>query len=396
MVLLNRARLKVRDERREIPRYTCLQQTDRQMLELPRGEHPKGCYTGKRNMVEEDHIRLELAVGEDHEIYAWPGETTFDLNEPSQFGVGGAMATGLFAMLLDGAMVADADPASYRFLGRLNIAGRDMAEYSYHVPKARSHYTLADQFSRAIVGYQGTVRIDVNTADVVQLTTTLDIPVTSMDLSAARLVLEYRREKIQFTEPLLVQSVDMDMVHMTGEEAHNRTIYSGCHMFATESTVHFDSVDDAAPANAAAAPRAITDVSAPPAGLPFQMALTNPIDFEKQAIGDIVEATLTSDLKDERGRLLAAKGSKVQARIVSFKHYVNGNSLLLGLRPERLIRKDGVVSPIRASLAKTPKGAVFTLAPKGTPRGTAFFTFEKLKALSLAAGWTTAWVTIHE
>ena len=364
------------------------------MLELPKGEHPQGCETGKRDLVEEDRIRLELAVGEDHEIYAWPGETTFDLNEPAQFGVGGAMATGLFAMLLDGALVADADPASYRFLGTIDAAGREMAEYSYRVPQARSHYNLSDQFSRAVVGYEGTVRIDAKTADVVQLTTVLNVPLTFMDLCAVRVLLEYRRQKIQSTEPLLVQSVDIDMVHRTGEEAHNRMVYSGCHMFTTESTVHFDSVDDAAPADIGAAPRAVTDAAALPAGLRLQMALTAPIDFKKQAIGDIVEAALTSDLKDQRGRVIAAKGSKVQARIVSFKHYVQDDSLLLGLRPERLVRKGGAVSPIRASLAHMPKGAIFTLTPKGTPPGTAFFTFEKLKQLSLPAGWTTTWFTI--
>lgn len=396
MVLLNRAREQVRDDSRDIPRYTCLQQTDRQQLVMPKGVRPDGCFKGKRDLSEEDRIRLEMAVAEDHEMFAWPGQSTFDLNAPAQFGVGGAMATGMFGMLLRGAMVSEADPAAYRFIRNLTDNGHDLAEFEFHVPRATSNYTLADQYSRAMVGYQGTVLIDRKTADVYRLKVTLDVPSTFMDMCAVDLSLEYQREKIQSTEPLLVKSADLDVVHATGDEERNHSVYSGCHMFTTESSIKFDSVDDRSSPNGPASVGALTPVAAPAKGLKFQMALTTPIDSRKQAVGDRVEAVLTGDLKDDHGRVIAAKGSRVQARIVWLQHFVLHDTVLFGLRPERLIRRDGTVSPIRASLAKMPKDAIFTLPPKGTPPGSGYFTYEKRKYLALPAGWATNWWTIDQ
>jgi hypothetical protein len=388
--LFARAQEKVRSELQEIPRYTCLQTTDRERLVPPKSVQPNGCYLGARTLAERDRLRLEIAIGGKREMFAWPGQSSFDMNEPAQFGLGGAMATGLFSMLLSGAMVSDAEPSSYRFLRDTVENGRQLAEFAFRVPQSRSHYTLQDAFSRALVGWSGTLSIDRKTADVYRLQAVLDVPSTFLDVCAARLALEFRRTRIQSTEPLLVESADLDVIHTTGEEARNHTVYSACHMFATESTLRFDMADPSSPA-----PAPVSLAGAPmPAGIRFEAKLAAPFDASRLAVGDRLDATLARDLKDAHGKVIARKGATLEIRIVMLSDFVDRNGFLLGLHPERVIGRNGAFHTLLAASAHAPKGALYTIPPEGTPPGTAMFTFPNRKDLRLPRGWVTYWQTI--
>jgi hypothetical protein len=321
-----------------LPRYMCTETVDRSMFEPQVKVARRSCddITSLRmrkdwviRKYESDRLRLDVAISGNTEMYTWAGQDRFQNQKLSKLVLGGVTATGEFKAFLES--IFGTSEALFAYTGELSVGGRSLVEFSFSVPLEQSSYRISKQRQSAVVAYDGTFLIDPKTFDLVRLTVhAIQIPEElGCDITTT---VDYRSLRINNSEFFLPSDVDLRVVEADGAEAENRTVFTGCHEFLGESTLRFDD----APAQPVTNQQASFKILPLPPGQQFRFALTRAIDPATAAAGDQVNATLTSPIKDKRGRVLVPKGAAVTGRIVQimWRYGLQSESLTLALKLE--------------------------------------------------------------
>jgi hypothetical protein len=286
------------------PNYTCVQQIERSRRRAP-----------KRKYELHDLLRVEVAIVDGQEMYAWPGSRKFEDTDLTQMVTAGAINTGSFATHAHSVFRTPAPIFTY--IGPVVLNGHDAVRFDYKVPFISSGYHIRVADKEAVVAYHGSFWADAKTDDLLRLEVVAeDIP-PSLGVSAAQDSMEYARRKIGDSEFLLPAASELIMVDLSGNENRNRTIFTGCRQYTGESVLTFaeapaETSETHAAAAAASAPKETVEI---PADITFTVKLETEIDSERAAVGDRVIAVLDEDLKVKR-RLLLAKRAKLLGRIV--------------------------------------------------------------------------------
>jgi hypothetical protein len=113
----------------------------------------------------------------------------------------------------------------------------------------------------------------------------------------------------------LPQQSSLNVTMQDAREGHGTAVYSACHEYRGEAIIHFDDVP------ATADTKALTAAAPPlPAGLRFLLALTEHLDTDVLAVGDIVRAKIRKGIHDPHSKtLLVPPGTIVQCRILQMR-----------------------------------------------------------------------------
>src|SRR5262249_52656867 len=105
--------------------------------------------------------------------------------------------------------------------------------------------------------------------------------------------------------------------------AENLIRYSACREFHGESTVRFESPVEAGPPKAVEESRIDRTPArlALPAGLPFKLAFTDPIDPVIPAAGDPIRGKFKTAIRDRNSQVLVPEGASVIGRITAIIRY---------------------------------------------------------------------------
>ena len=371
--LLNRAREKVLDNTRRLPRYTCIETISRTEFEPP--DSPSTCQTlilmrrlvpARGSVVMRDRLRLDVAVADGGEIFSWAGAGKFDTRDVSQLVGRGASGSGEFGTFLSSVFGSAPDPIHYAGVSN------GLALFEYNVPIARSLYRFHGVGGDETLGFHGTFSVDPSTGDPRRLE--VETEQFAPRDTACRLehVMNYRRVKIGSGEFLLPELSTMDGLYHSGAESLNETRFSNCREYVGESTVHFDDPD------ATAAPAASKSALQPlPPGTRLLIGLSKPIDTATAAAGDAVEGVL---LSDSRGGL-AHTNDRLHGRILRLQQYMYPPARwYIAIRFDT-IERNGIEQPISLKPAddgdrSTPR--VKAKAPPGAaerPEGAGVFSF---------------------
>ena len=266
------------------------------------------------------------------------------------------MSTGYFNGFLD--LVFRSDNTNFSYSGEVSEGGRKLMEYSYRQPLEGSHYDFLFHGHAVTTGYEGTVLVDLATAELVRLTLgTSSIPAETGACEVNN-NMSYSRFRLNGSDFLLPAETHLHIRGQNGVETDNLTVYSGCHEFLGESKLSFETPKDV-PDRESTAPRAEVTI---PAGLPFRLSLTENIQVATAAAGDPVKAVLATDLRDQSKKVLIPKGTPVLCRILRIRRsYFHGTDarveLLLGLENFALPGGQRPVSaqPDRGRSASPPK-----------------------------------------
>ena len=299
ILLFARARTKMQDHLRNQPNYVCLQTLERSTRDPLKK---------RSNLL--DVLRLEVAFVDHKELYAWPGSNHFDDTElTSMVPAGGTIGTGAFA--LHAHNLFQTNMARTMAGEWKELDGRRMARYPYDVAEMVSGYRLrVAQGAWAVVGYYGSIWIDVEREEVTHIEIIADQIPLHLGLKEARLTIFYGDVKIGGESYRLPVRTAETTTTFADHVSRNEGRFSACRQFVGESKLSFgDPPPDEAPTPAADAEITL------PEGLTLQVQLTAPIDSDTSHTGDPIEAVLAAPIK-QRKQVLFEKGSRVEGRLV--------------------------------------------------------------------------------
>ena len=397
--LLQRLRERVRETIERLPNYLCTETVDRTQSRAS-GSHPASCASlvaqkdRKLRPVASDRLRLDVAMSSNGEMYSWAGEAKFHDQTLGELVKAGTTATGTFAAFLNAIFLSSG--AQFSFQGERTEGGRTVAEFSYRIAQKDSQYVFGYSGGKIITGYHGTFLADPRTEDLLRLVIDADPLPDFTETCQASSTMDYHRVTLHGSDFLLPSEVHLRIVDTDGGENENRTVFSACHEFLGESTLSFDDPEQAAAGSAEgiAAPTTL------PAGLGFQMALTDDIQTPTAAAGDAIHAKLLTPIRDHSSKLLVPAGTVVTGRISEMRHYYSpSQSWSIGLRLDT-IKVDGVSRPLAATIDTLGQKLTGSRGNKGilhwsaTP-GLGAIVFSDLKPNEvILAGQEMKWVTV--
>lgn len=299
VLLLARTRAHMSHLLMRLPNYTCLQTIERTSRK-----------PGKR-MELIDVVRIEVALVNGRELFAWPGSKKFEDREIVDMVKGGAIGNGNFA--LHAKAVFQSSAPRFTFSGeRILEDGRKTLHWDFVVPQLASGYALRQGSNLAIVGFHGSFWVDSQSLDLIRLEVEADNIPPALQISRARDSVEYIRIQLGDEAYLLPSKSELVITDTGGTESQNRIAFSGCRQYTGESTISFD---DPAPTEKVA--DVVRTIDVPP-GLTLDMALETPITEGASAVGDPITAILKKSVKLGSG-LIAPKGAFVHGRIAHLR-----------------------------------------------------------------------------
>lgn len=292
------------------PNYTCVQQVERSRRRLPR-----------KRFELHDVLRLEVALVDGKEMFAWPGARKFEQTDLARMVSEGAIGTGDFAIHAR-AVFSGGGPV-FRHVGPETVRGHATVRFDFRVSRLVSGYRIRTPGHEAVTGYHGSFWTDAKTNELVRLEIDAeDIP-EELGISSAHNLMDYERIRIGDSDFLLPFASELTMADLTGNESRNRTQFKDCRQYTGESVLKFDEAPESEPA--AAPPAAETDspdVAVEP-GTRLEIRLATRIDSATSAVGDPVEAVLEQKLK-VKGAVVLEKGAKLRGRITRLEQFSEG------------------------------------------------------------------------
>ena len=168
-------------------------------------------------------------------MYSWVGENRFRDRSLADLIGNGVISTGAFGTFLSGIFASNA--ASFTYDGNTDFNGRKLIEFGFRVPRDRSSYNIGNKTYDAMVPYDGTFLVDPKTFDLVRLTVNADRLPEELDACGITTNLDYGNVRLNDSEFLLPVSARLRVTNDDGSESDNRTVFSGCHEFLSDSTL---------------------------------------------------------------------------------------------------------------------------------------------------------------
>jgi hypothetical protein len=306
--LLSRIRQQMAGVLLRQPNYTCTETVERLRQAA-----------GSRSKVE-DTLRLEVALVDGKEMFAWPGSKQFEDHDIRDLVSTGMFGNGNFAVYARILFLSNV--ATFQERGATQLDGHRAWRYDFRVSRLTSGQRLRVGNREAVVGLHGSFYADPETFDVRRMEVVAeDIP-AELNLLDAETTVDYGRLRIGEEEYLLPIESQL-MMAMPNEVNRNSVRFADCRKFTGESTLLFD--DPILTDTPAPAPPKEVEI---PAGLTLQFDSLQ-LDLLEAAVGDAVHVPVVADLKNH-GQLLAPKGSIASGRVVLLER--NPNSFVLHIQ----------------------------------------------------------------
>jgi hypothetical protein len=331
--LLSRARSRLQSAARGLSKYACIETVERQYY-LPVREDdaaPQSQAAGSfcamaeadRNSIQgapkldaTDRLRLEVTISEGREIYSFPGATRFDTRNIDEIIRQGPIGTGSFGAHLLG--VFDNPGVAFQFSGEQTSGLRTLLEYRFHVPLEASHYRVKLANSWQPQAYDGSFWLDAEGLDLQRLVIGAENVPPATTICALNAELDYHRIHIGDSEALLPSKAQLHITLESSRQTHSITTFSDCREYQAESALVFE--DEPQVGAATARPRGAP--IAAPIGLPLVLALTEPIDTDTAAAGDVVSARVVQAVhRPHSNEVLIPANATVRGRVTRLEHH---------------------------------------------------------------------------
>src|SRR5581483_11435020 len=206
------------------PDYTCLETVERTEQ------------SGANRSRVEDTLRLEVALVEGKEMFAWPGSRQFEDRELRDLVSTGMFGNGNFAVYARILFLTNL--AVFEYQGEADFNGRPAVVYRFRVPRSANAHRLRVNEREAVVGFHGSFYADSDSLDIRRVEVVAeDIP-EELGVSSAETTVNYGRVRINGEEFLLPVESELRMA-MPDHVDRNWVRFSACRHFTGESTLSF-------------------------------------------------------------------------------------------------------------------------------------------------------------
>lgn len=344
-----------------MPRYTCVQTITRTYYPAKHPNQEQSCSSliaahdqRKHKLTEQgwDRLRLEVALVNGKSVYSWVGAPRFTDDTLDKLAGNGPLGSGDFGVFVKGILLH----TTLDFKGERVFNGRHLFEYLYEIPKEQSSYKVKVPDGWTSVGYSGTMLLDPETKDLVNLVVRTDELPTESTACQATSDVTYDRISIHDRMVLVPHETRLYTIHTNGKETLSQTSYAHCREYS--STVKMIFGTETAPA-VTAQTLPTEPPAALPAGLRFNAHITTSIDPATSAAGDPIEAILTSPMRGKKKEVFAPTGAHLQGRLRTVKWWSDpADALQIGLQFES-VEIEGKNVPLNA-VTYSPSRAMMT------------------------------------
>lgn len=317
MALLVRVRERMREAVLRIPDFTCTEEIVRTRLTR---NPPK--------RLAMDRARLEVAVADGKELFAWPGQANFEQDDPSQIVRGGMTTTGDYAYFTRN--VFGADDVLYGRGIEQELLGHAAVRYDYRIPGPV--YEIRHGSRSAKVSLHGSFWVDTKTEEVLALAVMADNIPEAIGISGITSVLAFRPVLLNGRNYPLPASAEITARPCCGnEEVQNRIEFHNCRRYTGESRLIFTDND---PGSVAAAAQSSSGVKFLNSGLTLDLVLDKAVEAASAAAGDRISATLASPVA--LGNSIIPAGARVTGRLLNFEFDFESGEIRASLEFHRL------------------------------------------------------------
>ncbi len=276
------------------PNYTCLETVER-TRNTPGG-----------NSKVDDTLRLEVALVDGKEMFAWPGAKTFEDRDIRELASTGMFGNGNYAIYAR--MLFNAAGPEFTYGGEVPLFGLQLSRFDFRVPVARSGYHLSTGDFDAATGFHGSIYLDPAKAELRRLEVTADDIPERLGIQSASDRVDYAT--VVINDETFLLPVESNLQMSTKEvTSRNRTRFSGCRKFAGESSLIFDDPE----VIDLQVPEAVTEVELP-VNVSLAIEILSDLRLDTAAVGDSITAVLRSDIK--RGKeILVKRGATMKGRV---------------------------------------------------------------------------------
>src|SRR5690349_11004732 len=179
---LNRVRAKMAEILLRQPDYTCTETVERTRQAA-----------GNRSKIQ-DTLRLEVALVDGKEMFAWPGSKQFEDRELRDLVTTGMFGNGNFAIYARVLFLSNV--ATFEDRGETQLNGQAVWRYDFRVSRFPSGHHLRVNDREAVVGFHGSFYADPVTLDVRRVEVAAeDIPIV-LGVLEAETTVDYARVEI--------------------------------------------------------------------------------------------------------------------------------------------------------------------------------------------------------
>lgn len=319
---LRRTKERLLSDLGRMPKYTCVQTVTRTYYDARSGAHGSSCSalvaagsTRKPALPAFgwDRLRLEVAWVEGNNVYCWVGEPRFADDNLEKLAGEGPLGSGDFGALLREILLQ----ATLDFEREQLRDGKHLLEYSYNMLVEKSTFKIKTSEGWSPIAYSGTLLVDPETQDLVNLTMRMANLPNSSSACAATNDISYGRTSIHGRSVLIPRETHLDVLSVSGTESMSETIFTNCREYASRVRVLPHAANGSTRQEAVvSAGNASTAV---PAGLEFDARIITPIDSDTAAAGDPIEAVLRSPIRGNNKVLLAPAGARIHGRLTDVR-----------------------------------------------------------------------------
>jgi hypothetical protein len=300
VIQLARLKANMKRELNTLPDYTCLSVTDRYR------QGPKD-----REIRHVDQVRLEVAFVGGKELFAWPGESSFQTETPAMMIGSGMFGTGDF--MSHARSVFLGGYAVIRFAGETDMLGQNLLRWDYTLSPNFANYMVGYASLNANSGSVGSFWVDARTLDLHMLEVRTDGLPPTFPVKEVRTLISYARTRIGNREILLPERSVTTMTEANGAVGENHMEFSHCRQYGVQSAIRFEPEPAAESIDRTPEPAVPREITIP-ANLRITVSLSTPLDSSTSTVGQPIEAVVTADVFD-RKNVAIPKGAVLSGRL---------------------------------------------------------------------------------
>ena len=224
-LLLRQIRSRTSVHLSQLPNYTCHEVVDRTIRRGSMWNHV-------------DTVEFEVAFVGRQELFAKPGKGRFGERSIAEMAPG-TISDGVLGSQID--MLFASDATEFRYSGTAKKDGHKTFRYDLRVPQEKSGFRIKHDSAEAIVAFEGSVWVDVETLDLVRVDLKANRIPSHVGVRSVEKSMHYQMMHIADADFLLPRTAELSATDDEGNYSLNRISLDRCREFTGESTITYGS-----------------------------------------------------------------------------------------------------------------------------------------------------------